>query len=219
MYSIKTIVLTVCLVLYFAAVVSANSLENRHQLGLEVGLWNRVNEARNEVGIGVVSSSAGTTGLLGGVTYGYWFTERFSLNIDLGMMRASVESKVGVVQGTTTATSVTHVLVTAKRYFSNSTPISPVRPYMSAGIGPFVRSQSKILLGRIIAEEATTETVLGGQIGAGIDFITGRHFMTGISLSYNLMSDFDRPIGGSSNYSGPEFTLGFSYLFGHGRGF
>lgn len=48
----------------------------------------------------------------------------------------------------------------------------------------------------------------------GVDFVLGSHFMPGIALSYNLMSDFDKPIGGSKNYGGPEFSFGISYLFG-----
>ena len=216
MYSFKTIVLTACLVLNLAAITGANSLKNRHQIGLQVGMRNQVTDANAEVDIGGVSRSAATTRFLGGVKYGYSVTEGFALNIDIGMMGVSVETRVGAVQGTTTAASVTRLLLTAKMYCATSTSMSPMRPYVSAGIGLFVGSQSSILLGQTIAEEATTETALGGQVGAGIDFIAGRHFMIGSSLSHNLMSDFDRPIGGSSNYSGFEFGIGLSYLFGDG---
>jgi len=43
-----------------------------------------------------------------------------------------------------------------------------------------------------------------------------RKIFLGANLGYNLMSDFDRTIGGSDNYSGPEFSVGLSFLFDHG---
>jgi hypothetical protein len=57
---------------------------------------------------------------------------------------------------------------------------------------------------------------IGGQIGAGVDFVLGRHFMIGVAVCYNALTDFKEPIGGSKNYGGPEFTIGFGYLFGKG---
>lgn len=36
--------------------------------------------------------------------------------------------------------------------------------------------------------------------------------MTGITLGYNLMTDFAEPIGGSRNYSGPEFGIALSLV-------
>ncbi|MCP4600285.1 MAG: hypothetical protein GY847_07095, partial [Proteobacteria bacterium] len=60
------------------------------------------------------------------------------------------------------------------------------------------------------------ETAFGGQLAAGLDFVTGRNFMMSAGFGWNLMSDFNEPIGGSKNYSGPEFSFGFSWLFGKG---
>ncbi len=37
-----------------------------------------------------------------------------------------------------------------------------------------------------------------------------------LTVGYNLMSDFDEAVGGSRNDSGPEFSLGFGYVFGGG---
>jgi hypothetical protein len=42
--------------------------------------------------------------------------------------------------------------------------------------------------------------------------------MATVSAAYDMMVDFDRPIGGSSNYSGPQMTLGISLLLGSGSG-
>ena len=40
--------------------------------------------------------------------------------------------------------------------------------------------------------------------------------MLGARLGYNLMADFDEPLGGRDNYGGPEFNLTFSWLIGSG---
>jgi len=63
---------------------------------------------------------------------------------------------------------------------------------------------------------AVSGPAFGGQLGAGIDFILSPHFMAGIAGGYNIMADFEEPIGGSVNYGGPEFSIGLSYLFGQG---
>ncbi|MDH3937611.1 MAG: outer membrane beta-barrel protein, partial [candidate division Zixibacteria bacterium] len=182
MYVFKTIVLLACLTLTLAAVADANQLENRHQIGLQLGVWNQVADVRTEIGIGGMTSSVGSSGFLGGLKYGYNFSEHLALNIDIGVMRAKVEAKFGFLRSSSTAASVTHLLVKAKWYLPSVTGKSSMRPYLSAGVGPFVGSQAELLLGQTLVEKATTETVLGGQIGGGVDFITGRHFMTGVSV-------------------------------------
>ncbi len=65
-------------------------------------------------------------------------------------------------------------------------------------------------------EASRTEAVFGGQVEAGIDFLLGRRVMTGLRFAYDLMSDFQQPIGGCRNYSGPEFTIGLGFLIGGG---
>ena len=39
-----------------------------------------------------------------------------------------------------------------------------------------------------------------------------------VAVAYDLMTDFAEPIGGSSNYSGPQMALGISLLLGGGSG-
>jgi len=88
---------------------------------------------------------------------------------------------------------------------------------VKVAVGPFVGQQEKTEEGVFgVIVESRSLTVFGGQVGAGVDFILSRHFMLGVGLGYNLMADFDEPIGGSKNYSGPEFSVGLSFLFGKG---
>ena len=54
----------------------------------------------------------------------------------------------------------------------------------------------------------------GGYLGGGLDIQVGRHLMLGIQAGYNTMLDFSEPVGYEDNYSGVEFSAGFSVLFG-----
>jgi outer membrane protein W len=179
-------------------------------------MWNQTTGVTSEVGVGGVTTSVDVSGFLGGVSYGHWLEEYLSITIYIGGMAADVSTSTGV-SGVATETSViASILMGVKVYFPKSTYTSSVRPYASAGVGPFTGSQSSTKVGMSVTVESRSETAFGGQLGAGVDFILGRHFMTGFAVRYNLMTDFNQPIGGSRNYSGPEFSFGFSYLFGKG---
>ena len=86
-------------------------------------------------------------------------------------------------------------------------------PEFLSAAGPVFGTETLSLVGLDIFEERRTETAAGAHLGGGIDFIAGRHFMLGISAGYNLISDFDDPIGGHVNYSGGEFGVGFGFVF------
>jgi opacity protein-like surface antigen len=194
----------------------AASLEKRHQIGLRVGMWNQTTGVRSEVDVWGVTTSVDASGYLGGVSYGHWLEEYLALTIDIGGMAADVSTSSGA-SGVTTETSVIgSIIVGVKAYFPKSTYTSSVRPYARAGVGPFIGSQSSTDVGTSVTVESRSENAFGGQLGAGVDFILRRHFMTGFAVCYNLMTDFNQPVGGSRNYSGPEFSFGFSYLFGEG---
>ena len=38
--------------------------------------------------------------------------------------------------------------------------------------------------------------------------------MLGVRGAYDLMADFDEPLGGRDNYNGAEFRIGISWVFG-----
>jgi len=216
MYRTKTIMLIVCLVLMLSISLSANSLEKRHQIGLNIGMWNQTTDARTEVGISGVSTSVGSNGASGAVVYGYWLTEGIAMNISVGGMLADISTSTGTSGVTSNTSHIASILMGAKFYYSPSTFEGSVRPYFKLSAGPFIGSQSSTSVGMDITVESRTEMAIGGQFGLGADFILSRHFMTGLSFGYNVMSNFENPIGGSNNYSGPEFNFNFSYLFGKG---
>lgn len=212
----KLIAAAMGLVLVFGSAAAGEKLEKRHQLGLRLGMWNQTTDARTAVSPGEVTTSVKGNGLLGGLSYGHWLSEGLALCIGVDLMAADVETEVESATVTTETGCVASVLMSVKQYFPRSTYGSSVRPYVEIGVGPFAGSQERTETGQKVVVESRSETVVGGRIGAGSDFILGRRFLTGVSLGYNLMADFDEPIGGSRNYSGPQFAFGLSYLFGAG---
>ena len=205
--------------LVFALVTSAGaiSLEKRHQLGLRLGMWNQITDTRTEIGIGGVVTSVESSGMLGGIVYCHWLEENLALTFSIGGMALDISTNTGTSGVLTETSGVAVMLMGVKYYFVQSTLASPVRPYFKGSAGPFIGSQSSNEVGATIVNESRTEFAFGGQLGAGVDFITGRHFMMGFGVAYNLMTDFSDPIGGSSNYSGPEFCFEFNWLFGKGK--
>jgi Outer membrane protein beta-barrel domain len=216
MFYKKAIAVITCVLIMLTVNLGANTLEKRHQIGLNVGMWNQTTDVRTEIGISGVSTSVGTNGATGAIVYGYWFTEGIAMNISVGGMLADVSSSTGTSGVKSNTSHVASILMGTKFYFPPSTFNGSVRPYFKVSAGPYIGSQSSTSVGIDITVESRTEMAIGGQFGLGADFIIGRHFMAGLGFGYNLMTDFDEPIGGSKNYSGPEFNFNFSYLFGKG---
>ena len=209
----KITVVIIGLILMLTVNTFAVSLEKRHQLELNLGMWNQTTSNRTEIGFDGVTTSVGANGFVGGISYGYWLSEGWALNISIDGMLIEMDTHTGIYGVITKNSSIAMIRMGTKMYFPHSTFNGNVRPYAKISAGPYIGTQSNTVVGLEIVVEERTQGALGGQLGIGSDFILGNHFMTGILLSYNLMTDFDEPIGGSRNYSGPEFHFGFSYLF------
>jgi hypothetical protein len=219
MNKMKPIVVTAYVFLTLAVVSNASSLEKKHQLGLRLGMWNQTTDARTEVTVGSVSTSVGSNGFIGGLSYGYWLTESIALKLDIGVMFADVSTQTSIYEVSSSTSTIKLILLGVKYYFPSSSYGTSVRPFASTSIGSFVGSQSGTIvrIGTDVTIESRTEAAFGGQIGAGVDFILGDHVMTEVSLGYDLMTDFNKPIGGSKNYRRPEFSFGLSYLLAKAR--
>ncbi len=212
----KTVVALIVLTAAAPLHLAAQSLAGRHLLELRVGAWNQLTESRTEVGASGVSTSVDASGFIGGITYGQWLREDLSWRIGIGAMAASVDSDVGASGVTTEVAIVSPLLVGLRYYLSGSAPSSSARPFVGGSIGAFIGSQANTTTGTIVAVEERTESAVGFEGSAGVDILMGSHFLLSVVLAYDGMTDFDRPIGGSVNYSGPQFRLGFGWVFGGG---
>jgi len=216
MRPLKPVLTIAILFVGLVAGADAQPLAKRHQIGLRLGMWSQTTDIRTEVGIGTVSTSVGGDGFMGGLAYTNWLQESLALEIRIGAMAAEVKTVENWLTVSTKTTAVGELLFGVKYYFPRSTYGNSVRPFVGASAATFIGKQEETTVGLYVVTESRTESAFGGQFAAGIDFVLSRHFMMGASVGYNLMSDFDEPIGGSKNYGGPEFTMGIGYLFGRG---
>jgi outer membrane protein W len=196
------------------APISAQFLAKRHQIELRLGFWNQVTEAG--AGVGGTTATVGSTGFLGGIAYGHWLRENLALRASVGAMAGSIGTEVGVWGVNTELAVVTPLLVGLKYYFPASSYGSNVRPYISGSAGGFVGAQQRVETGAGVTVEERTQTAVGGEGGVGIDFLLGNHVMLTMLAAYDLMTDFGQPIGGSENFSGPQLSMGVSFVFGAG---
>lgn len=217
MYLAKSVALSIILIIVLVVSSTAQPLLKRHEIGIRIGMWNQVSDSRTEVNWKGVSTSVNSSGFLGGLSYSHWMTEGFAVNVSVSAMVADIETNVGYLGVTTETAVVVPIFFGVKQYFPASTFGTGMRPFVQVGLGPYIGSQSRTKSGLEVVAESRSESAMGGQVALGADLLLSRRFLFGVSLGYNLMTDFSEPIGGSRNYSGPDFGLKFSYLFGRVR--
>lgn len=215
---VKTTLALTMLAAVMAGPTAAQTLANRHLIELRMGAWNQVTDNRTEVGPGGVVTSVGAAGFIGGIGYGFGLREDLALRIGVGAMAASVDTDVGLSRVTTEVAVVSPLLVGLRFYLTGSTPTSSARPFIGASVGTFIGNQQRTVTGATFTIEERTEAALGFEVGGGVDILIGERLLLSVLLAYDGMTDFDRPIGGSENYSGPQMSVGFGFLFGGGPG-
>jgi outer membrane protein W len=196
------------------ASASGQSLAKRHQIELLMGGWNQVTDNRTEVGPEGVETTVGSNGFVGGIAYGHWLQEDLAFRISAGLMAASIDVETSAAGVSTDFAAVVPVLFGMRYYFLKSTRGEQFRPFVGASAGSFVGSQETIRTGVTVTTESRTEVALGGEAEAGVSILLSNRVMATIAAAYDFLTDFDQPIGGSSNYSGPQITLGISLLLG-----
>ena len=214
MRSLGVAILAALLMSVSALAMGPPELRGHHQVGIHAGMWSQSTSTRTEVGIGGVETTVGSSGGMAGVSYGYWVHEGFAVRLDVGGMMTDIETDVGIGGVQTKTGSITRILVGGKKSWTSSAFGPRFRPFVSAMIGPFIGNQNETHAGLSVVAESRTETAVGGVISIGSDIRIGSRFMVPVKVGYNLMTDFENAIGGSRNYSGPEFSFGFGVVFG-----
>lgn len=184
-------------------------LNGRSCLELNFGAWSG-SAVSNAVTPGGVQAEVKTGAFVGGVQFTYWTQEYLAVTLSAGLLEGKVSSTTTILNTSQHVSSVSPVLMGLRFYPFGPDAGGSVRPYLAAAAGPYVGSE---VSNTILSQGSHTETAMGGRIGAGIDFIAGYHFKFGANAGYNLMTNFDTPIGGRSNYNGGDFMLGVGYIF------
>jgi hypothetical protein len=167
-------------------------------------------------GTGFVSTSAGTEDLFIGFGYSRWIREDFSVGVTAQIMDGDFSTDVGP-DVSTWALGLVSLQVGVRKYLPPSLLRTPVRPFVSLGAGVLIGGEEKteVSFGGVNTSNSTMGA-FGVEPGLGIDFLIGHRFMLGVLGSYRLVTDFPEPLGGRENYSGLEFSVSLSFLFGRG---
>jgi len=148
------------------------------------------------------------------IGYSHWLDDNTSIGIALGVLSYDEESwqEYGYVVDSEVA--VMPLFVKLRYYPGHPRRYADIRPFVDFGLGPVFGFEKIEEIGDWVYTYERRQSVMGGYIGGGIDFLLGRRLMLGVGGGYYFMGDFKRPVGAHYNYSGAEFSVGFSVLFG-----
>lgn len=193
---------------------SLRGLAQRSGLGFRIGGMSAGPKSASSES-GIVTTQVASWGVLVGFGYSRWFDENLAVGIDLSVLGTEVSSDVGSSVSTQVVSLVS--IVPAVRFYPSLSPQhSPIRPYVSGGVGTYIGSVEESTVGFQVETRVETMGAFLAQFGAGVDFQLGRRILLDLHGAYNLATDFREPLGGRENYSGFEYTIGLSWLFGKG---
>jgi hypothetical protein len=190
------------------------ALTGRHRIQLHIGSW-QVSGASHTPS---VAAGSDAFDFATGLEYQRFLREDLALTFGPRVMASASDtvSTNGTFSGSLSI--VTLPLGVRWNPMSGELHTRSVRPYVAAGVGPVIGASSGASAdaGGAFAGSRTRASV-GGSVGAGVDFLLGRHFTLGVEGGYQWMVDFSDPIGARDNYSGFQFGLNIGWLFGKGR--
>lgn len=185
---------------------SRPTLRGKHRIEIGLGLLTELSTTA-EVFASDVTTSSDSDGLVGSLSYTHYAYDDVALGVCVGVLDAQATTTVQGGRSHVVSAAVVPVLFGVKVQPSSLALGTVVRPYASVALGPYVGSVSDVRSGPDTLVEAFTETALGARFGLGVDFFVGRYFTWGVGGGYHVVSEFDRPIGSTMDYSGPELSL------------
>jgi len=188
------------------------SLRHRSQLELRLGIRDDAH-FDGDYYVGGVATRNSIGDMMVAFGFNFWADERTAFTLTARVLASETEDVIDWTHVYNTEFAVVPIFIGFRQYLGRHVHHSPVRPYLAFGGGPVIGTQRLWIAGVEVLSETRTISAAGAHIGGGVDFIAGRHFMFGMNAGYNLLSDFDEPIGGHVNYSGAEFAVGFGVLF------
>lgn len=180
-------------------VARANGLARRHRIEVRVGAWRPTGAETRSTPIRASGEVA--ENILGGASYAYGVQENLSAMLTFSGLAAKATNL--------NVQSIASILFSVRYYLPKSTLRTSFRPYLTAGVGPYIGNE-------VESSAVKTLGTLGGHVGGGLDILLSRHFMIGSEIGYDPVMSFSEPIGSRRNYSGFEFSVGISFLFGKG---
>lgn len=208
------IIMIVGAVLLFAAAagVSASGPQNGWLAELDIGLWTAGSDVGSQVSSTGVNCSYSGSGFTGGLTFGRWVSEGTLLTMTFSGLDVGSESTVQSCTVAAKTSVVSRIQMGANYYLPRMG--HGFRPYISLAAGPIVAYEGRTEAGTTVIAESRSEVAFGLRPGLGFDVPVSRTVLVGMGAGMNLMTDFDNPVNGRTNYSGGEFQMRIGWMFG-----
>jgi hypothetical protein len=192
-------------------------LAGRNRLDWRFGMWNLGgNGARNVTGN--VTQGGNTINVVAGLQYTRFLSPSLAVTIAANGIEGGGGTTVGpngVFDGGYGVASIP--LGVRWNPLPGNLEQQPVKPAVVVSVGPVLGGVGGTTVnGHTVFDGGRSEVTIGAFLGGGVDFHLGRNFSMGVTSGYNWVGDFDTPIGGRTNYSGFELSLGFGWVFGKG---
>lgn len=198
------------------AQLNAGPLKNRSQIGLKFGSSFFKRDAA-QAGRPIVANISGTKNLIVGFTYMRWLQENIAITFAITNLESNTSNTVWISGVSNESKTVVSFISGIRYYLPETSYQSAFRPYLAAGAGPVIWAGSLNEVGPSgVVNLNQTMTAFGSHFGGGMDVELNSHFMLGVNLGYNLMSNFSDIKVGRNNYSCFEFGLGLGFLWGGG---
>jgi opacity protein-like surface antigen len=193
----------------------ARDFSSIQMMGVRMGFWNSV-KARDIVNPPNQEITTKVTAPYGEIFLSSGLKKGFALEFSLGSCyrgETRYSDSYGYYWKRVTIYPVSGGL---KFYPLHSVQKSKLQPYGDAGVA-FVSGIEDVRLGVysgpyvMVDEGLNTYTTLGWHAGLGIDLSLSRMWAIGFDFKYRGVN-FGDEVGGLKNFSGPQLTLGVSYL-------
>jgi hypothetical protein len=190
-----------------AQVVSPFAVAGRHRIELVLGGAQAfVVQTPGAPALKSVSTSAG---VIGGIQYTTFAREDLALTFGV-IGRAAERSTVSTIVTTTGTAFLTLPVGVRWNPFTARHPSSQLKPFVGATIGPAFGVAGSIVSTANGTNVEYSQTTVGGDLLAGVDFHFGRPCSISVSGGYNW-------VGVHNNFGGAEFGVSFGFLWGNGR--
>lgn len=199
----------------------ANDLSSVHMLGLRMGFWSAL-DAKNTQALPPYKVLTKVTAPYGEFFFSNGLKKGFVFEFSVGSYYRG-ETRYNDTLGYYWKRVTIYPISAATKYYPlsfQSNPMNPAQnlwqPYLDAGIS-FVSGVENLRLGEyagpltLVGDYTDTYLTLGWFSGVGMDFILSRLFVLGLDFKYRWVN-FGKRVGGLKDYSGPEVTLGLSYI-------
>jgi outer membrane protein W len=193
----------------------AKDLSSVHMFGIRMGFWSAL-DAKNVHGSPSHEVLTKVTAPYGELFFSNGLKKGFAFEISIGSYYRGETRYNDSLEYYWKRVTVYPVSGAIKYYPFFSQSHNLWQPYLDVGIS-FVSGVENLRLGEYVGpltyvgDYTNTYLTLGLSAGVGMDFVLSRFFVLGLDFKYRWVK-FGKQVGGLKDYSGPEATLGLSYI-------